>query len=103
MANVAGHTKKLTVTASIFVAYCCAMIIGPQVFLEREAPHYTTGYTSLIGFEVAAICLLAAYAIGCKIENRRRDAREGTDVCLTQEEMLEDKTDYEKKGFRYIY
>ncbi|EEU36118.1 uncharacterized protein NECHADRAFT_53068 [Fusarium vanettenii 77-13-4] len=103
MANVAGHTKKLTVTASIFVAYCSAMIIGPQVFLAREAPHYSTGYNCLMGFEIGAITILAAYAIGCKIENRIRDKREGTEVTLTTEEMLEDKTDYEKRGFRYIY
>ncbi|RSL52976.1 hypothetical protein CEP54_010611 [Fusarium duplospermum] len=103
MANVAGHTKKLTVTASIFVAYYSAMIIGPQVFFQREAPHYSTGYNSLMGFEIGAITMLAAYAIGCKMENRIRDQREGTEVTLTTEEMLEDKTDYEKRGFRYIY
>lgn len=56
------------------------MIIGPQVFREREAPHYSTGYKSLMGFEIGAITILAAYAIGCKIENRIRDKREGTEV-----------------------
>ncbi|KAH6976361.1 major facilitator superfamily domain-containing protein [Ilyonectria sp. MPI-CAGE-AT-0026] len=103
MANVSGHTKKLTVTASIFIAYCCAMIIGPQVFLTKEAPNYPTGYKCLMGFEIAAICLLGMYAVGCKIENKRRDKREGEYVELSLGEMVDDKTDYEKRGFRYVY
>lgn len=103
MANVSGHTKKLTVTGSIFVAYCTAMIIGPQVFLEREAPTYETGYNSLMGFEIGAISMLAVYAIGCTIENNQRDKREGTDIVLDDNEMIEDKTDYEKRAFRYVY
>jgi ACS family allantoate permease-like MFS transporter len=103
MANVSGHTKKLTVTASIFIAYCCAMIIGPQVFLTREAPNYPTGYRCLMAFEISAIFLLGVYAVGCMIENKRRDKREGTNVEPTVAEMVEDKTDYEKRGFRYVY
>jgi hypothetical protein len=55
-----------------------------------------------MGSEISAITILAAYAIGCKIKNRIRDKREGTEVTLTTEEMLEDKTHYEKRGFRYI-
>ncbi|RSM16152.1 hypothetical protein CDV31_004615 [Fusarium ambrosium] len=54
-------------------------------------------------FEIGAITMLAAYAIGCKMENRIRDKTEGTEVTLTTEEKVEDKTDYEKRGFRYIY
>lgn len=103
MANVSGHTKKLTVTATIFVAYCVAQIIAPQVFLASEAPSYPTGYNAILSFEVVAICCLAVYAVGCNIENRRRDKIEGTNVDVSLEELLSDKTDYEKRGFRYVY
>ncbi|KAF4431480.1 Major facilitator superfamily domain general substrate transporter [Fusarium acutatum] len=103
MGNVSGHTKKLTVNATIFLAYCIANIIGPQVFRAAEAPHYPTGYNSILGFEVTAICALLAYAGGCIIENRKRDKAEGTDVSVRVEDQLGDLTDYEKKGFRYIY
>jgi ACS family allantoate permease-like MFS transporter len=103
MGNVSGHTKKLTVNATIFVAYCVANIIGPQVFISSEAPSYYTGYNSILGFEIASICCLAAYAGGCIIENRRRDKREGTDVSTHINDQLGDLTDYEKKCFRYIY
>jgi len=103
MANVSGHTKKLTTNASIFVAYCAAMIIGPQLFLTSEAPYYQTGYNSILGFEVASIVCLAIYAGGCIIENRRRDKLEGRGVEVSVAHMLDDRTDREKKGFRYVY
>lgn len=102
IADVSSHTKKLTIKASIFIAYCCAMIIGPQVFLTKKALNYLTGYKCLMGFEITAIFLLRIYAIGCKIENKRRNKREGTNVELSLGEMVDDKTDYEKRGFRYI-
>ncbi|ETS73441.1 hypothetical protein PFICI_15046 [Pestalotiopsis fici W106-1] len=103
MSNISGHTKKLTVTATIFVAYCCGLIIGPQVFLTSEAPAYATGYNVIMICEILAIVCLLAYAGGCEIENRLRDKREGTNPSTTVSEMLEDKTDYEKQGFRYVY
>ncbi|RYC83108.1 hypothetical protein BFJ63_vAg14043 [Fusarium oxysporum f. sp. narcissi] len=103
MGNVSGHTKKLTVNATIFLAYCIANIIGPQVFRAAEAPHYSTGYNSILGFEATAIYALLAYAGGCIVENRKRDKAEGTDVSVRVEDQLGDLTDYEKKGFRYIY
>lgn len=103
MANVSGHTKKLTINATIFLAYCIANIVGPQVFIAKEAPDYTTGYNAIMAFEIVAIACLAAYAVGCIIENRIRDKREGTDIDVTLDTQLGDLTDYEKKGFRYIY
>ncbi len=38
--NVKGFTKKSTIMAMVFVAYCVGNIAGPQFFLAREAPHY---------------------------------------------------------------
>lgn len=103
MANVSGYTKKLTVSGVVFVAYCTANIIGPQVFRTNEAPAYTTGYNSICGFEVLEITSLAIYAIGCMIENKRRDRLEGTDVDVTMTDLVGDMTDREKRGFRYVY
>ena len=103
MANVSGHTKKLTINATIFLAYCIANIVGPQVFISKEAPDYTTGYSAIMAFEITAIACLAAYAAGCMIENKRRDRKEGVGVSVTADEQLEDLTDYEKRGFRYSY
>ncbi|KAJ9219078.1 hypothetical protein DTO169C6_8588 [Paecilomyces variotii] len=51
-ANTAGHTKKTTVNAMDYVAYAVGNIIGPQTFLEDQAPKY-------IG---ATVAMLLCYA-----------------------------------------
>ena len=38
--NVTGFTKKTTVQAHFFIFYCAGNIAGPQLFIEKEAPHY---------------------------------------------------------------
>lgn len=38
--NVAGFSKKATVNAMMFVAYCIGNIVGPQFFSPSEAPAY---------------------------------------------------------------
>lgn len=38
--NVAGFTKKSVTSASVFVGYCVGNIVGPQLFIATEAPHY---------------------------------------------------------------
>lgn len=38
--NVSGYTKKTTVMAAVFMAYCAGNISGPQVFKAAEAPNY---------------------------------------------------------------
>lgn len=103
MANTSGHSKKLTVNAMVFLAYCVANIVAPQTFRSSEAPHYTTGYNSIIGFESSAVALMLIYMVGVKWENRRRDklyspVAEGDDLGAT----LDDLTDWEKPNFRYV-
>lgn len=41
--NVAGYTKKATVNAMMFVAYCVGNILGPFFFFSHEAPRYQVG------------------------------------------------------------
>lgn len=38
--NVGGLSKKATVSAMLFIAYCTGNVIGPQLFLSSEAPGY---------------------------------------------------------------
>jgi hypothetical protein len=46
--NAAGSTKRVITTATMFTFQCAGNIIGPQVYLTREAPFYWTGlYTDL--------------------------------------------------------
>lgn len=38
--NFQGFTKKTSVLAMVFIAYCVGNIAGPQFFLSSEAPKY---------------------------------------------------------------
>ena len=49
MSNVAGHTKKSFMSATIFVAYCLGNIVGPQlVKSQTRAEHYPELWLGLI-------------------------------------------------------
>lgn len=49
MSNVAGHTKKSFMAATIFVAYCVGNIVGPQmVRSQTKSKHYPELWTGLI-------------------------------------------------------
>jgi MFS transporter, ACS family, allantoate permease len=103
MANTSGHTKKLTVNAMVFLAYCVANIVAPQTFRSSEAPHYTSGYNSILGFESSAVALMLIYIVGVKCENRRRDRLYGPVVeGDSLAGSLDDLTDWEKPNFRYV-
>lgn len=54
--NVAGYTKKTTVSAIFFLGYCTGNIIGPQTFRAQDGPHYVSA-------EITIIVLLAACII----------------------------------------
>ncbi|RDW85433.1 allantoate permease-2 [Coleophoma crateriformis] len=101
MANTSGHTKKITVNAMVFTAYCVANIIAPQTFRTSQAPGYKSGYNSIVGFEAGAIFLMLVYFVGVQLENKRRDRKQGDSVPVP-ESPDDDLTDWEKPNFRYI-
>lgn len=70
-ANVAGRTKKTVFTSSVFVSYCVGNLIGPQVFLEHEAPRYRTGFAVILAcFGFQAVLLIGMYFQNL-LENRK--------------------------------
>lgn len=108
MANISGHTKKVTMNAIYFLSYCLGNILGPQVFRENDAPNYTRGYTALLICLIISSVSIALYGVLCKLENRRRDNLHGTvDAAFVADSnpalALSDKTDKEKVEFRYTY
>jgi MFS family permease len=42
--NVAGFTKKSTVSSLMFAAYCIGNIVGPQFFIPSEEPSYPVSH-----------------------------------------------------------
>ncbi|KAF2151517.1 putative allantoate permease [Myriangium duriaei CBS 260.36] len=108
MANTSGHTKKLTMNALYFLAYCIGNIVGPQLFRASDAPYYSHGYEGLLACVAIAIAAISAYGLLCHMENRKRDRQDGTvDVQTRREDAaasaFSDMTDKEKKEFRYTY
>lgn len=79
-------------------------IIGPQFFLEAEAPRYQSGIVALVcSFAVMALSGMA-YGVFCIFENRRRDGKFGKPRDVVEAGLVvedEDLTDIENTNFRY--
>ncbi|EPS32979.1 hypothetical protein POX_d04872 [Penicillium oxalicum] len=104
--NVAGFTKKSTVSALMFVAYCVGNIVGPQFFVPAEKPSYSTGIKASMAGLVLGVFFLTCLYVFYVWENRRRDRLYGTPEHFTETEELQDelsnKTDQEIESFRYV-
>lgn len=127
--NVAGATKKSFMGVSIAIIYgksppdypasqptsynrltriylAVGNIVGPQFFLQRQAPHYVLGIGAMLtAFAVMAASGLAYYMY-CFYENKRRDRLYGdvlTPINMEIDQEVLDRTDRENQRFRYIY
>lgn len=97
-ANLAGHTKKVTLYAWFYISWATGNIIGPQTFREDQAPAYTGGTVAMIVCYVVAMVCVLAYGALCHAANRRRsEAMEGE----ADEQDWLDLTDLERKTFKY--
>lgn len=131
-ANYRGVTKKMTMTALLFLAYCVGNISGPQFFLSREAPTYDTAFrTIMICYSLAALLALslrlylqwmndrrvrvegfvgsagnAGVVGGGKVLDVDQSARNVAQM-VNQVELVstdyEDITDWKTPGFRYRF
>lgn len=100
--NCSGATKKMTVTAILFLGYCAGNIVGPQFFITSEAPLYPTGFRAIMS--CFALTILAAFILRVYLirQNRsRQQAANETGVPNTLVEGDTDITDFEIKDFVY--
>lgn len=120
-ANTAGHTKKacesegrnsaqrltsrkVTVNALIFIAYCVSNIIAPQFFKADQAPLYPLGMGAILGAYVLAIITILLYAAYCFYENKRRDRIDADkDKKVHGDTDFKDLTDKQNVHFRYCF
>ncbi|KAF5673962.1 hypothetical protein FDENT_10146, partial [Fusarium denticulatum] len=75
--NYRGVTKKMTITAMLFITYCVGNMAGPHFFLKSEDPLYETAFKAItICYSLATVCAacLRAYL---KRLNERRTRDEG--------------------------
>lgn len=127
--NYRGVTKKMTVTAMLFLAYCAGNIAGPQFFRTSEAPTYQTAFKTIMICYCLVIFLAVVLRIYLQWVNAKRSEEEGfvgnagaagvvaagkvsdivdgKDVAETvtgiqlRPEDYEDVTDWKTVGFRY--
>jgi len=99
-ANIAGHTKKVTMNAILLMSFCLGNIIGPLTFRQQDQPDFIPAKITIIvtcGFAAGMALVLRAYYTW---ENKRRDREAETTGHVANEEFL-DLTDRENKRFRY--
>lgn len=108
-ANIAGHTKKVTTSACMFLGYCAGNIAGPFFYKTNQSPTYPLGIWSMIVVLILEIGVVIALRFLLSTENKRRDRLQGIDETHHQERRdldataFEDMTDKENINFRYIY
>lgn len=96
-ANTAGHTKKVTVSYLMYLAYAVGNIIGPQTFIANQAPKYTGGITAML--VSYCVCIVLALALGASYRLLNQ-SRRGPEDSNGPQPFL-DMTDRENKAFVY--
>ena len=103
-ANIAGHTKKVTTNAALFLGYCTGNIAGPFFFKTNQTPVYTLGiWMMIVSHLLEGSCVLLLRALLAQ-ENKRRDRLQsgGERDQHLDETAFGDLTDKENLNFRYV-
>ncbi|KAK6580535.1 hypothetical protein PZA11_006771 [Diplocarpon coronariae] len=110
--NYKGVTKKMTVTAIIFLTYCAGNISGPQTFKTSEkAAGYPTAFRAILICYGLVVFVSLGLRLYLSFVNKKRDREEGgapatEDLTAPDKRHLtaddyEDVTDLNTPGFRY--
>ncbi|GKT57962.1 allantoate permease [Colletotrichum tofieldiae] len=101
-ANYAGHTKKVTMNATLLMCFCVGNIIGPLTFTAKSAPGYLPAKTAIIvtcGLAMIFTLMLRSYYIW---ENKQRQRLvEDRGLEHSKDVEFSDITDRLNKEFRY--
>ncbi|TXT08534.1 uncharacterized protein COLE_05458 [Cutaneotrichosporon oleaginosum] len=73
--NASGTTKRVVTTATMFGALTIGNIVGPQVYLTREAPYYRTGLYVDIACWCILLILVVTMGFYLRHLNRKQEAR----------------------------
>ncbi|TFK73165.1 MFS general substrate transporter, partial [Pluteus cervinus] len=110
--NTSGYTKKVTVNAMTFVAFCIGNVIGSEIFLPQDAPHYIPGKTLIMVLMTIqiSVCLVIRW-VNLRLNKKKQaqvaelKARRGwTDADVQRERdrhAFADLTDRENIHFVY--
>ncbi|KAI5289409.1 hypothetical protein KEM54_003910 [Ascosphaera aggregata] len=105
--NIAGQTKKSAVVAMTFVSWAVGNAIGPQVFLEKDAPRYLIAFSVHLACYAVLVVDIVLLRFYLTAQNKKKDgllnAQRGGDEQEARKHAFEDLTDKENPYFRYIY
>ncbi|KAJ5885998.1 uncharacterized protein N7473_008672 [Penicillium subrubescens] len=105
--NIAGQTKKSTVVAATFISWAAGNAIGPQVFLDWDAPRYHIAWSVHLACYACMTVAVIYLRFHLKRANKRKDelvaAADLTSADPNLIHAFEDKTDQENLNFRYVY
>jgi len=73
--NASGSTKRVVTTATMFACMCAGNIVGPQVYLAKEAPHYRSGLYTAMSCWAALAILIVLMGLYLQRLNKRQEAR----------------------------
>ncbi|KAF5006948.1 hypothetical protein FDECE_6706 [Fusarium decemcellulare] len=76
-ANYRGVTKRMTMTAMLFLVYCAGNISGPQFFRKSEAPHYRTAFQAIMVCYALVVVLVLSLRFYLQWFNAKRSKEEG--------------------------
>jgi len=101
--NVAGYTKKTTVSALYLMGYCIGNLIGPQVFQPEDAPEYRPAeITILICWTLNLALLLVVRQINVSRNKKKERLTSAPEYHKVLNGEFLDLTDMENPEFRYI-
>ena len=104
--DAAGHTKKLTVSATFLVSYCVGNVIGPQTFRDKDAPQYQPARVTMAAcLAVCTVDLFILLVVNTFVNNQRdkKFAEDPNYYTAPENSEFLDLTDFENKNFRYSY
>ncbi|KAF9741169.1 hypothetical protein PMIN02_002376 [Paraphaeosphaeria minitans] len=102
--NVAGSTKKVTVSVIGTIAYTVGNVISPQTFQARDAPRYLPAKISIVILYFLITCdLVLIRWVFVRRNRQREEEKEAKGDAWKVEENHEflDLTDLENREFRY--
>jgi ACS family allantoate permease-like MFS transporter len=103
--NVAGSTKKITVSVIGTIAYTIGNIISPQTFQSKDAPRYLPAKISIVILYVLITLDLILMRWFFVRRNRQREeekAAKGEDWKVEENHEFLDQTDLVNREFRYV-
>lgn len=98
--NTAPSSKRAVAMAALSTGGNLGGIVGSNIFLGNQAPHYWTGYGVCLGVSILSGIATLAMRLLLKQENERRDALLTSDNAADTNEHIGQIGD-ESRYFRY--